>query len=184
MTSSYGTKEKREDRTDGDQITVSRGFKSQRLSDHIGKLVHSSLCSLTWTPGYQILYTNICVEVCVKQSWNCLPWLPVGAFIAIHHRQKKTLISQEGVTLHIWNIGTARKGKSHNKVEIIGERYSTGSLGLLTKDGKQATSLQNYSSGACITWCHCLSGRFNVFSCTKPEIFTGKSQYTTDTISP
>lgn len=77
-----------------------------------------------------------------------------------------------------------KKRKIHNKLEIIGERYSTGSLGLLTKHGKQATSLRIYSSGACKSWCHCLHGRFNVFLRTKPEIFTGKSQYTTDNINP
>lgn len=55
---SSGRKEKREHGIKGDQITVSRGFKSQRLSDHIRKLVHYSLCVLTWIPN--LIHLHLC----------------------------------------------------------------------------------------------------------------------------
>lgn len=54
---SSGRKEKRENGIEGDQIIISVCFKSQRLSDHIRKLVHS-LCVLTWIPNlvYHLCY--------------------------------------------------------------------------------------------------------------------------------
>lgn len=91
------------------QSTVSRGFKSERLSDHIGKFVHSSLCLLTWIPN---LIQHLLLRVCVKQGLNCLPWLSVGASIAICHLPNKPFIAQKGVPLHIWNIDMPRNEKN------------------------------------------------------------------------
>lgn len=142
------------------------GFKSQRLSDHIGKFVHSSLCVLTWIPSSMLF------KVCVKQdSVNCCPGFQPEPLLQYITPKTWPLSLRKAWLCKIFafcSIGLSRKENFTAKLEIIGKWHFTGSLGLLTKHGKQATS-QIYSSAACITWCHQPNGRFIVFSCIQPR---------------
>lgn len=140
------------------------GFKSRRLSDHIGKFVHSSLCALTWIPSSMLF------KVYVKQDCvNCCPGFQLEPLLQYIKTWPLSLRKERLCKIFAFrSIDLLRKEKCTTKLEIIGKRQSTGSLGRLTKHGKQATN-QIYSSGAAITWCHQPNGTFNVFSCIQPR---------------
>lgn len=140
--------------------SVPMDFESQRLSAHIRKFVHSSLWVLTWIPS------SMLSKVCVKQGCvNCCPGFQLEPLL--QYIKTRPLSLRKAWLCKIFAFcskGLLRKENSTTKPEITGKRQPTGSLGLLTKHGKQATS-QIYSTGTYITWCHQPNWRFNVFSC-------------------